>query len=88
MNHLPRLALVLVPCLALLPSCILLDAEVEIEEACGVRRSIEAADAVVGGVRARTRLLEGVDQLGYLLGASHDIAAYEASHPATVSTIA
>ena len=37
---------------------------------------------------ARHCLLEGVDQLGYLLGASHDIAAYEASHPATVSTIA
>ena len=37
---------------------------------------------------ARHCLLEGVDQLGYLLAASGDIAAYEASHPATISTTA
>ena len=37
---------------------------------------------------ARHCLLEGVDQMGYLLGASDEIARYEASHPVTFSTVA
>ena len=32
-------------------------------------------------------LLNGVDQLGYLLGLEDEIAAYESSHPARVSTV-
>ena len=36
---------------------------------------------------ARHCLLEGVDQLGYLLGAADAILQYEATHPAHVSTI-
>lgn len=32
-------------------------------------------------------LLNGVDQLGFLLGLEEDIAAYEATHPARVNTL-
>jgi 3-isopropylmalate/(R)-2-methylmalate dehydratase small subunit len=35
---------------------------------------------------ARTMLLEGTDELGYLLGRSTEIAAWEAGHPARVDT--
>ncbi|MEP7384333.1 MAG: 3-isopropylmalate dehydratase small subunit [Gemmatimonadota bacterium] len=35
---------------------------------------------------ARHCLLEGIDQLGYLLGAQHEIARYEAGHPAAFCT--
>ncbi len=37
---------------------------------------------------ARHCLLEGIDQLGFLLGADDEIARYEQSHPAAISTIA
>jgi 3-isopropylmalate/(R)-2-methylmalate dehydratase small subunit len=36
---------------------------------------------------ARTILLAGTDELGYLLGKSADIDAWEASHPARVNTL-
>ena len=35
---------------------------------------------------ARAMLLEGTDELGYLLGRTADIAAWEAGHPARVDT--
>jgi 3-isopropylmalate/(R)-2-methylmalate dehydratase small subunit len=35
---------------------------------------------------ARAMLLEGTDELGYLLGRQADIAAWEAAHPARVDT--
>lgn len=35
---------------------------------------------------ARLCLLEGVDQLGYLLGAANEIGDYEARHPAAIDT--
>lgn len=37
---------------------------------------------------ARRMILDGTDELGYLLGLETEIAAYEAAHPARVSTIA
>lgn len=37
---------------------------------------------------ARHCLLEGIDQLGYLIGADEEIAQYEQCHPAAVSTLA
>jgi len=37
---------------------------------------------------ARHCLLEGIDQLGFLLGADDEIARYEQSHPAAISTLA
>jgi 3-isopropylmalate/(R)-2-methylmalate dehydratase small subunit len=37
---------------------------------------------------ARTMLLAGTDELGYLLNHEADIAAYEASHPPRISTLA
>ncbi|MCP4429248.1 MAG: 3-isopropylmalate dehydratase small subunit [Chloroflexi bacterium] len=36
---------------------------------------------------SKTCMLEGVDQLGYLLKQSEHVAAYEAAHPARVQTI-
>ena len=35
---------------------------------------------------ARTMLLAGTDELGYLLGKSAEIEAWEAAHPAPVDT--
>lgn len=35
---------------------------------------------------AKHCLLEGVDQMGYLLAASHEIDAFERSHPASIRT--
>ena len=37
---------------------------------------------------ARRMLLEGTDELGYLLGQADAVAAYEATHPARVDTLA
>jgi 3-isopropylmalate/(R)-2-methylmalate dehydratase small subunit len=37
---------------------------------------------------SRSMLLEGTDELGYLLGHADDIAAYEAAHPARIDTVA
>jgi len=37
---------------------------------------------------ARRMILDGTDELGYLLGLEPDIAAYEAAHPARVDTSA
>jgi 3-isopropylmalate/(R)-2-methylmalate dehydratase small subunit len=37
---------------------------------------------------ARTMLLAGTDELGYLLGRTADIEAWEAAHPGRVSTLA
>ena len=37
---------------------------------------------------ARHCLLEGIDELGYLLGAAAEIDRYESAHPGVVSTIA
>lgn len=36
---------------------------------------------------SRTCLLEGIDQLGYLLKQTPEIAAYESAHPARVNTL-
>jgi hypothetical protein len=36
---------------------------------------------------ARRMILDGTDELGYLLNREPQIAAYEASHPARVSTL-
>jgi 3-isopropylmalate/(R)-2-methylmalate dehydratase small subunit len=37
---------------------------------------------------ARRMILDGTDELGYLLTLEPQVAAYEATHPARVSTIA
>jgi 3-isopropylmalate/(R)-2-methylmalate dehydratase small subunit len=37
---------------------------------------------------ARRMLLEGTDELGYLLGHAEEVAAYEAAHPPRVDTLA
>lgn len=59
-----------------------------------VRVDIASRSVSVGGMRcafplepfAQHCLLEGIDQLGFLLGAAHDIARYESRHPAVIST--
>jgi 3-isopropylmalate/(R)-2-methylmalate dehydratase small subunit len=37
---------------------------------------------------SRSMLLQGTDELGYLLGHDEQIAAYEAAHPARIDTVA
>lgn len=51
MKHLHRLAPVALAATAALSSCVILDAEVEIEEACGVRRAV-SVEAVPEGTDA------------------------------------
>jgi 3-isopropylmalate/(R)-2-methylmalate dehydratase small subunit len=71
-------------------------AAVEADPAAEVVVDLAAATLVLpGGERAgfpidpfaRTMLLEGRDELGYLLAHQDAVAAYEAAHPARISTL-